>query len=129
MKKITPLSKTYKELGIVFTFPIKIKDEKGNQTYCERSNGYWWRREYDEKGNQTYYEDSDGSWYRCEYDKKDNKTYYEDSDGSWYRCEYNKNGHETYYEDSGGHKRGTKRGSCDGKVIEVDGKKYKLTEL
>ena len=105
MKK---LSETYKELGIAFTFPIKIKDEKGNQTYCERSNGYWWRREYDEKGNQTYYEDSDGSWYRCE---------------------YNKNGHETYHEDSSGYKRGTKRGSCDGKVVEIDGKKYKLTEL
>jgi hypothetical protein len=81
------------------------------------------------KVNETYYENSDGSWYMGEYDKKGNKTYSENSRGSWYRCEYNKNGHETYYEDSGGHKRGTKRGSCDGKVIEVDGKKYKLTEL
>ena len=63
MKK---LSDTLKELGIVFTFPIKIKDKNGNETYSENSDG---------------------------------------------------------------DKRGTKRGSCDGKVIEVDGKKYKLTEL
>ena len=87
MKTITPLSETYKELGIAFTFPIEIEDEKGNS---------------------TYYETSDGLWERCEYDKK---------------------GKETYYENSNGGKIGTKRGSCDGKVIEVDGKKYKLTEL
>ena len=87
MKKITPLSETYKELGIAFTFPIKIKDENGNETYFENSDGYWVRCEYDETGNSTYYETSDG-------------------------C-----------------RGGTKRGSCAGKVIEVDGKKYKLTEL
>ena len=87
MKTMTLLSKTYKELGIAFTFPIEIKDDNGNLTYYERSNGLWFRREYDEKGNLTYFEDSNGI------------------------------------------KEGTKRGSCDGKVIEVDGKKYKLTEL
>ena len=96
MKTMTLLSKTYKELGIAFTFPIEIKDDNGNLTYYERSNGLWFRREYDEKGNLTYFEDSNGI------------------------------------------KEGTKRGSCDGKVIElrsppkvieVDGKKYKLTEM
>ena len=87
MKKITPLSETYKELGIAFTFPIKIEDENGNQTYFENSNDFWSRREYDEKGNATYYENSEGN--------------------EW----------------------PTKRGSYSGKVIEVDGKKYKLTEL
>ena len=86
MKK---LSETYKKLGIAFTFPIKIKDANGNQTYYEAHYwyGYWHRYEYDEKGNETYFENSKGI------------------------------------------KKGTKRGSCDGKVIEVDGKKYKLTEL
>ena len=105
MKK---LSETYKELGIAFTFPIKIKDDNGKETYCETSDGFWYRREYDENGKQTYRENSDGFWWRCEYDEKDN---------------------ETYSENSNGYKRGTKRSSCDGKVIEVDGKKYKLTEL
>ena len=36
MKK---LSETYKELGIAFTFPIKIKDAKGKETYYEDSKG------------------------------------------------------------------------------------------
>jgi len=30
-----PLSETYKELGIDFSFPIEIKDAKGNVTYFE----------------------------------------------------------------------------------------------
>ena len=108
MKTITPLSETYKELGIAFTLPIEIKNKKGNRTYYEQSCGYWSRREYDEKGNATYYENRSGYWYRREYDE---------------------NGKDTYYENSNGIERGTKRGSCSGKVIEVDGKKYKLTEL
>jgi hypothetical protein len=106
MKK---LSETYKELGIAFTFPIEIKDANGYKTYCETSRGYWCKREYDAKGNVTYYENSDGSWSRWEYDS---------------------NGNETYYEDSSGYKEGTPRSqSCADKVVEVDGKKYKLTEL
>ena len=117
MKTITPLSETYKELGIAFTFPIKIEDENGNRTYFERSDGLWWRYEYDENGNETYYETSGGYWSRHEYDE---------------------NGKETYYKDRYGLKKGTKRGSsgepwfepsgarAQGKVVEVDGKKYNL---
>jgi len=126
MKK---LSEVYKKLGIAFTFPIEIKDDNGNETYSEYSSGYWERTEYDENGKETYCEDSDGFWCRCEYDKKGNKTYSETSTGIWLRREYDKDGKKTYFENSYGDKRGTKRGSCDGKVIEVDGKKYKLTEL
>jgi outer membrane lipoprotein-sorting protein len=63
MKK---LSETYKKLGIAFTFPIAIEDEKGNQTYRENSDGYWYRCEYDEQGNETYYEDGDG----CKFETK-----------------------------------------------------------
>ena len=62
-------------------------------------------------------------------DKKGKRTYCEDWDGFWTRREYDENGNETYYEDSYGYKGGTKRSSCSGKVIEVDGKKYKLMEL
>ena len=105
MKK---LSDTYKELGIDFTFPILIKDINGNETYCETSD--WWRmHEYDAKGNRTYSENSTGYWSKYEYDAKGNRTYYEDSDGE---------------------KIGTPRSqSCAGKIVEVDGKKYKITEL
>ena len=30
-----PLSETYKELGIAFSFPIEIRNAKGNLTYYE----------------------------------------------------------------------------------------------
>ncbi len=107
MKK---LSETYKELGIEFTFPILIKDSNGYATYYENSDEFWYKREYDSNGNVTYYEDSANYWYKCEYDA---------------------NGIETYYENSTGFKRGTPKSAktCEGKVIEVDGIKYKLTAL
>ena len=111
MKKITPLSKTYKKLGIAFTFPIAIKDKDGNRTYCELSNGFWSRYEYDNDGNETYFENSNGLWSRWEYDEKGDETYFH------------------YCSRSNGSKWGTKRGTCSGKVIEIDGKKYELTEL
>ena len=126
MKK---LSEVYKKLGIAFAFPIEITNEKGKETYHETGNGNWYRYEYNEDGNLTYCERSNGFWYRYEYDENGNQTYCENSEGYWYRREYDKDGNETYCERSNGTKRGTKRGSCDGKVIEVDGKKYKLTEL
>ena len=129
MKKITPLSDTYKKLGIAFAFPIEIKDKKGKRTYCEDEGGFWTRREYDENGKETYYETSGGFWYHYEYNENGKETYYEDSNGYWTRYEYDKKGKVTYYETSTGYKEGTKRDSCSGKVIEVDGKKYKLTEL
>ena len=107
MKK---LSTIYKELGIGFKFPIEIKNTKGNETYFENSDGY---RE------------------RCEYDANGNETYCEDSQGYWHKLEYDSNGNETYYEDSDGVKRGTPRSAktCKGKVVEVDGIKYKLKAL
>ena len=58
-------------------------------------------------------------------------TYYEESNGFWRKYEYNADGNETYYEESNGYKRGTPKSSktCEGKVVEVDGIKYKLTAL
>jgi hypothetical protein len=107
MKK---LSETYKELGIAFSFPISIEDENGHQTYSENSYGFWVRKEYDSSGNETYWESSCGYWDRREYDY---------------------NGNETYYESSAGYKVGTQRSAktCPGKVIKVDGIKYKLKAL
>ena len=127
MKK---LSDTYKELGIDFTFPIEIKDANGNPTYYENSNGCWKKREYDSNGNLTYYEESTGYWSKRGYDTNGEEAYFKNSEGYWSRCEYDADGNVTYYENSNGEKRGTPRSqSCAGKVIEVDGKKYKLTEL
>jgi hypothetical protein len=127
MKKV---SDTYKELGIAFTFPIEIKDANGNVTYYEDSDGFWNKLEYDASGNETYSEYSDGYWIKCEYDANGNQTYYENCNGFWWKSAYDANGDETYYENSDGYKEGTSRSqSCTGKVIEVDGKKYKLMEL
>ena len=58
-------------------------------------------------------------------------TYYEDSAKNWYKYERDSNGRATYYEDSTGFKRGTPKSAntCEGKVVEVDGIKYKLTAL
>ena len=128
MKK---LSETYKEQGIAFSFPIKIKDANGNETYYEDSDGYWCRWEYDANGNKTYFEDSEGYWCRWECDANGNKTYFEDWEDYWCRCEYDANGDESYFEDSKGVKRGTPRSAktCEGKVVEVDGIKYKLTAI
>ena len=58
-----PLSETYKEQGIAFTFPIEIRDAHGNLTYHENSKGYCYKRECDAKGNGTYFEDIDGLKY------------------------------------------------------------------
>lgn len=106
-----PLSETLTELGIAFSFPIKINDAKGNETYHEDSDGFWCRWERDAKGKVTYYENSKGYWHRYEYDAKGNQTYFERSDGII--------------------KEGTPKSAktCEGKVVEVDGIKYKLTAL
>ena len=125
-----PLSETLTELGIAFSFPIEIKNTNGYQTYYEDSDGYWRRYERDANGDETYYENSDSYWRRYERDVKGSPTYYENSNGFWRKREYDANGNVTYFEDSNGCKEGIPRSqSCDGKVIEIDGKKYKLTEL
>ena len=117
------LSETYKELGIAFTFPIKIKDDKGNETYNEDSDGYWYKYDRDANGRKTYFANSsDVFWQRWEYDANGKQTYWETSNGYWQRWEYDANGTETYYEDSDGVKRGTPKSAktCEGKVVEVD---------
>ena len=125
------LSKTLTELGIAFSFPIEIKDAKGKVTYFEDSGGFWQRLERDANGSETYYEDSDGEWARYEYDDNGKVTYFESSGGYWYKYERDANGNETYYENSEGVKKGTPKSSktCEGKVVEVDGIKYKLKAL
>ena len=115
MKK---LSEIYKELGIAFTFPIEIRDSDGNMTYFENRDG-WFKKEYDSDGNETYFENNDGYWHKREYDSKGNVTYSEDSKGYWHKREYDSKGNETYYENSVGNKRGTKRSSCDGKLVTL----------
>jgi len=97
-------------MGVGFTFPIEIKNEAGNETYCEESDGCWCKSEYDSSGNETYHEDSNGYWHKSEHDTA---------------------GKETYFENSYGRKTGTPRSAktCEGKVVEVDGVKYELKTI
>ena len=88
---------------------LYLYDTNGNIIYCENSNGYWSKYEYNDNGNEIYYEDSDGYWVKREYDDNNNVSYFEDSNG--------------YIIDN------RPKSSCSGKVVEIEGKKYKLTEI
>jgi hypothetical protein len=64
------------------------------------------------------------------YDSNNNLIYYEDSSGLWCKREFDSNGNKIYYEDSNGKIIDNRpKSSCNGKVIEIEGKKYKLTEV
>lgn len=88
-------------------------DDRGNETYCEWSDGFWVKSEYDSRGNETYREFSDDSWWKAEYDNHGNKTYCEDNNGYWEKSEYDENGNCTYYENSHGEKRKTPRAELE----------------
>ena len=76
-----PLSETYKELGIAFTFPIEIKDANGRVTYYEDSDDHWERFERDAEGRPTYSENIDEFWQKWVRDANGDVDYYEDSTG------------------------------------------------
>ena len=62
-------------------------------------------------------------------DKNGNEIYFENSHGYWIKSEYDSNGNQIYYESSDGFIVDNRPKSCEGKVVEIDGKKYKLTEI
>ena len=124
------LAQAYRKQFGKVSYPFEIYDCNGNETYYEDSNGYWTKCEYDANGNETYFENSDGYWRKREYDSNGNETYYENRGGSWSKFEYDSKGNRTYCENSHGISFGSKKKqSCDGKIVEIDGKKYKLKEL
>jgi hypothetical protein len=111
-------------------FPFEIKDKNGNQIYFENSEGSWLKREFDSNGKEIYIEYSNGSWAKREFDSNGNEIYFLTSYGFWLKTEYDSNGNLIYYENSDGKVIDNRpKPSCEGKVIEVDGKKYKLTEV
>lgn len=89
--------------------PFRLYDKNGKEIYYCDSTGFELWREYDENGNQTYARDSEGyEWWR-EYD----------ADGDLIYCHHSK-----------GYEWGTPRSkSLEGKVVEIDGKKYRLKEV
>ena len=117
------------QLGIK-DFPFEILDKNGKQIYFENSDGYWEKREYDSNGNVIYYETSNGYWVKQEYDSNGNKIYFENSRGYWVKYEYDSNGNKIYYENSYGVVIDNRpKPSCEGKIVEIDGKKYQLKEV
>ena len=87
---------------------LEIKDKNGNRIYYEISNGCWGKWKYDSQGKVIYFENSDGRWAKYEYDSQGNCIYYEDSDG--------------VIKDNRPKPR-------EGKVVEIEGVKYKLTKV
>ena len=88
-------------------FPFVIKDKNGNEIYYENSKGYWWKCEYDSNGTEIYFENSNGYWRKMEYDS---------------------NGKQIYFEDSDGFISDNRSKPCEGKLVEIDGVKYKLVK-
>jgi hypothetical protein len=90
-------------------FPFTIKDKNGNTIYFETSDKLWSKTEYDSNGNQIYYEGSNGYWEKKEFDS---------------------NGRAVYFEDSNGDIIDRRpKSTCEGKIVEIDGKKYELKEI
>ena len=110
-------------------FPFEIEDKNGNLIYLETSKGYWYKNEYDSNGNLTYHEDSNGYWEKSEYDSNGNKIYWENSNGYWRKREYDSNGNQIYFEDSNGKIIDKRPKGCEGKVVEIDGEKYRLIKV
>ena len=109
---------------------LYLYDTNGKLIYAEWSDGTWVKYDYDANGNEIYVETSKGYWSKHEYDANGNKIYYEDSDGFWYKQEFDANGNRIYYENSYGEINDNRpKTACEGKVVEIDGKKYKLTEI
>lgn len=110
-------------------FPFVIKDKNGKQIYWESSRGYWVNKEYDSNGNEIYSRSPGGYWVKKKYDSNGNEIYYETSKGYWVKIEYDSNGNVIYWENSYGTVADNRPKSCAGKVVEIDGKKYKLMEI
>ena len=110
---------------------LSLYDSNENQIYYEDSDGYWDKQEYDSNNNVIYLENFSGFWYKREFDSNGNCIYYEKSDGYWWKQEYDANNNRIYLEDSTGYieDKRPKKETCNGKVVEIDGKKYQLKEF
>ena len=62
-------------------------------------------------------------------DKNGNQIYFEDSNGFWTKREYDSKGNEIYFEDSGGYIIDKRPKSCEGKIVEIGGEKFKLVKV
>jgi hypothetical protein len=108
---------------------LQIQDKNGKLIYMETSRGFWEKREWDSQGNRIYFENSDGDWSKYEMDSQGKLIYWENSRGYWEKCEYDSQGNRIYYENSHGEIIDNRPKSCEGKMVEFDGVKYKLVKV
>ena len=62
-------------------------------------------------------------------DKNGKLIYWEDSYGYWAKIEYDSESNKIYYENSYGDVEDNRPKPYEGKVVEIEGVKYKLTKL
>ncbi len=87
---------------------MDIQDKNGRVIYSEDSTGLWVKYEYDSQGRLIYWENSHGDWEKCEYDSKGNQIYFGDSDGLIID---------------------NRPKTCEGKIVEFGGEKFKLVKV
>jgi len=87
---------------------LVIKNKNGRTIYGENSNGDWEKWEWDTQGNQIYFENSNGYWAKREWDSQ---------------------GNQIYFEDLGGYIIDKRPKSCEGKIVEIGGEKFKLVKV
>jgi hypothetical protein len=68
------------QLKLEKELPLIIKDKRGNEVYHEDAKNNWYRFEYDEKNRITFCEFSNGGWYKYTY--TDETCTYENSEGT-----------------------------------------------
>ncbi len=96
------------QLGVT-DFPFEIKNKRGDFIYREEHDNFWEKWKYSSDGKEIYFENSDGFWAKREYDS---------------------NGKQIYHENSIGIIIDNRpKPQADPMTIEIDGKKYKLTEI
>ena len=87
---------------------LEIKDKNGRKIYLENLTGYWTKRKYNSKGEEIYREYSGGYWEKREWDSQGNQIYFEHSNGEIID---------------------NRPKSCEGKIVEIGGEKFKLVKV
>jgi YD repeat-containing protein len=99
-----------------------LYDSNGNMIHSKNSDGYESWIEYDSDGNVIHYKHSNGYEFWKEYDSNGNMIHFKNSNGNeyWYDSNGNKISKEEF---------DRIHSSCDGKVVTIEGKSYKLKEI